>query len=101
LNSLLLHVDIAAQAEVEPGHRGRRPPCINVAARGEVEPNSQGRRSRSVKDPISNLMHTYEVAICHLEWIDVDEEVLQIRPMIATISPTVGASCRCFYRQPT
>jgi hypothetical protein len=42
-------------------------------------------------------MHMYEVAIRHLEWIDVDEEVLQIHPMIATISPTVGASCRCFY----
>jgi hypothetical protein len=46
-------------------------------------------------------MHMYEVAIRHLEWIDVDEEVLQIRPMIATICPTVGASCRCFYCQPT
>jgi hypothetical protein len=38
-------------------------------------------------------MHMYEVAIHHLEWIDVDEEVLQIRPMITMISPTVGASC--------
>jgi hypothetical protein len=37
-------------------------------------------------------MHMYEVAIHHLEWIDVDEEVLQIRPMIATIGRTVGAS---------
>jgi hypothetical protein len=46
-------------------------------------------------------MHMYEVAIHHLEWIDVDEEVLQIRPMIATICPTVGAICRCFYRRPT
>jgi hypothetical protein len=35
----------------------------------------------------------YEVAIYHLEWIDVDEEVLQIRPMIMMIGPTVGASC--------
>jgi hypothetical protein len=35
----------------------------------------------------------YEVAIRHLEWIDVDEEILQIRPTIVTISPTVGASC--------
>jgi hypothetical protein len=39
-------------------------------------------------------MHMYKVAIHHLEWIDVDEEVLQIRPMIATIfprwAPTVG-----------
>jgi hypothetical protein len=43
----------------------------------------------------------YEVAIRHLEWIDVDEEVLQIRPMIATIGPTVGASCRYFYHRPT
>jgi hypothetical protein len=43
----------------------------------------------------------YEVAIHHLEWIDVDEEVLQIRPMIATIGPTVGASCLSFYRRPT
>jgi hypothetical protein len=44
----------------------------------------------------------YEVAIRHLEWIiDVDEEILQIRPMIAMIGPTVGASCRCFYRRPT
>jgi hypothetical protein len=43
----------------------------------------------------------YEVAIRHLEWIDVDEEVLQIRPMIATIGPTVGANYRCFYRRLT
>jgi hypothetical protein len=34
----------------------------------------------------------YEVAIRQLEWIDVDEEVLQIRPMIATIGPMMGAS---------
>jgi hypothetical protein len=46
-------------------------------------------------------MHMYEAAIRHLEWIDVDEEVLQIRPMIATISPTVGANSRYFYRRPT
>jgi hypothetical protein len=46
-------------------------------------------------------MHMYEVAIRHLEWIDVDKEVLQIHPMIATIGPMVGASCRCFYRRPT
>jgi hypothetical protein len=46
-------------------------------------------------------MHMYEVTIHHLEWIDVDEEVLQIRLMIATIGPTVGASCRYFHRQPT
>jgi hypothetical protein len=35
----------------------------------------------------------YEATIRHLEWIDVVEEILQIRPMIATIGPTVGASC--------
>jgi hypothetical protein len=39
-------------------------------------------------------MHMYEIAIRHLEWIDVDEEVLQIRPMIARSAPrwvpTVG-----------
>jgi hypothetical protein len=46
-------------------------------------------------------MHMYEVAIHHLEWIDVDEEVLKICPMIVTIGPTVGTSCRCFYRLPT
>jgi hypothetical protein len=46
-------------------------------------------------------MHMYEVAIYHLEWIDVDEEVLQIRPMIAMICPTVGANCQCFYRRRT
>jgi hypothetical protein len=46
-------------------------------------------------------MHMHEVAIRHLEWIDVDEEVLQIRPMIVMIGPTVGASCRYFYRRPT
>jgi hypothetical protein len=46
-------------------------------------------------------MHMYEVAIRHLEWIDVDEEGLQIRPMIVTIGPMVGASYRCFYRWPT
>jgi hypothetical protein len=43
----------------------------------------------------------YEVAIRHLEWIDVDEEVLQIRPMITTIDPTVGAICWYFYRRLT
>jgi hypothetical protein len=32
-------------------------------------------------------MHMYEVAIRHLEWIDVDEEVFQILPMIAIIGP--------------
>jgi hypothetical protein len=46
-------------------------------------------------------MHMYEVAIRHLEWIDIDEEVLQIRPMIARIGPMVGASYRCFYCRPT
>jgi hypothetical protein len=38
----------------------------------------------------------YEVTIGHLEWIDFDEEVLQIRPMIVMIGPMVGASCRYF-----
>jgi hypothetical protein len=42
----------------------------------------------------------YEVAIHHLEWNYVDEEVLQIRPMIVMICPTVGASYRYFYRRP-
>jgi hypothetical protein len=46
-------------------------------------------------------MHMHEVGIRRLEWINVDEEVLQIRPMIAMIGPTVGASCRCFYRRLT
>jgi hypothetical protein len=50
-------VDIAAQAEVEPGRRGLQPRCIDVAARGEVEPSSRGRCSRSLKDPISNSMN--------------------------------------------
>jgi hypothetical protein len=40
-------VDIAAQAEVEPGRRGRRSRCISVAARGEVEPSSRGRRDNA------------------------------------------------------
>jgi hypothetical protein len=39
-------------------------------------------------------MHTYKVAIRHLEWLDVAEEVLQIRPMIVMIDPTVGAIYR-------
>jgi hypothetical protein len=43
----------------------------------------------------------YKVAIHHLEWIDVDEKILQIRPMITTIGPMVGASYRYFYRRPT
>jgi hypothetical protein len=38
----------------------------------------------------------YEVAIRHLEWIDVDEEVLQIRPMIAMIGPTVAPAVGVF-----
>jgi hypothetical protein len=36
----------------------------------------------------------YEVAIHHLEWIDVDEEVLQIRSMIAMIGPTSTRGCK-------
>jgi hypothetical protein len=38
----------------------------------------------------------YEVAICHLEWIDVDEEVLQICPMIAMIGPRWAAAVGVF-----
>jgi hypothetical protein len=38
----------------------------------------------------------YEVAIRRLEWIDVDEEFLQIRPIIAKICPTVGAAIGVF-----
>jgi hypothetical protein len=38
-------------------------------------------------------MHMYEAAIRHLEWIDVVEEILQIRPMIAAIGRAVGVSC--------
>jgi hypothetical protein len=40
----------------------------------------------------------YEVAIRHIEWIDLDEEVLQARPMISMICPMVGAIYRCFMR---
>jgi hypothetical protein len=43
----------------------------------------------------------YEVAIRHLEWIDVDEEVLQIHPMITTISPYLARQLSVFYRLPT
>jgi hypothetical protein len=43
----------------------------------------------------------YEVAIHHLEWIDVDEEVLQIRPMIATIDLYLARQLSVFYRLPT
>jgi hypothetical protein len=63
----------------------------------------ENKCSHSLKDPVSNSMNRsdlrmYRVAIHHVVWIDLDEEVLQARLMISMICPTVGASCQCFIR---
>jgi hypothetical protein len=39
----------------------------------------------------------YEVAIRHIEWIDLDEEVLQARPMISMTYPYLAHHLSLFY----
>ena len=63
----------------------------------EFEPSSRARCSHLLKDPISSFDEFNP--LCGVD--NHDEVVLQARPMISTIGPTVCAKCQYFYRQST